>query len=763
MIIAKSHHDHSPRIPIAVWFGILLLAISSHARADGAPRQAPEQPSRRAVNSSDAKVPAANHAILSADSAPINAARYQLLAGESAGPRAFGDLYDVAAFWVCGLEQDYLTDTGGGPGPCLQQTFDGVTEYCGTNVFNIVANVNVVEFELVDPDTGNTLVIVQVASDDGSDLLPPGNTCMGGDAIDTIGCDLAKQDAGGPGIPGDPLDPDVGVSPFEILSAEAVIFGAGGQTLLTFTLNSAGTTRTVLKDRFTVGGADNVVVTAMQFRYLIDVPKGACCEPDGICVESVSNLECSLLGGQYFGDLSLCSDFNCIPQLVCGTVPGDVNGDGIINGLDVQPFVDCIVGGGPGCDCADMTFDNHVNEDDTQSFIAALMNLPTQFWTTIGPLPATITTDAGDQPATVEGELRFSAGPPNAQGVRAVTLNELILGTSSVPTLASETGGMSFLMRPGTGSGTWDMTTGQFDFSADIDAGYWLIGEKTIEPPLAGPTEDVEEKQREFWGAFLTATAALGQGVQSVELDGELTIDVINSITNSVTKLTVPLPNLSVPRKVFNVPNCPQEKKCNKRIICLQPVFVRDDNGMNPTGSSLATFQAAADALWARCCVEFDWKAPVFVNETDFKIIEKSDLAAGRLERNNLRGQVDEKGTNDCIEIFFVDKFVNDNGDEHASGDGVTASSGLKSAKVIVADAAIDDCNPDVTRVLAHELGHVMNIDHPTGCVMTPGGAAPNCPANNPDKVKLSQCKSLRNPLLKEKNPKEDCCKDPNC
>ncbi len=239
--------------------------------------------------------------------------------GGGGTPRSFGDTFDVAAMWFCGTGGGYLVNTGAGPGPCIGQTYDGLGSTCGTNVFS-GANVVISESE-TDNGDGTVTVIVQIASGDGSDLLPPGFNCVGrgeDDDIDTIGGDLAKQDAGGPGVPGDSLEPDLGVSPFEILTADAVVLGAGGQVLLEFALNSTGTTRTDLKDRFTVSGVDQVTVTAMQFRYRIAVGEaaGACCLPTNplpTCVDGLTGVECTTQGGQYFGDFSTCQSVPCGP------------------------------------------------------------------------------------------------------------------------------------------------------------------------------------------------------------------------------------------------------------------------------------------------------------------------------------------------------------------------------------------------------------------------------------------------------------------
>ena len=59
------------------------------------------------------------------------------------------------------------------------------------------------------------------------------------------------------------------------------------------------------------------------------------------------------------------------------TCLGDMDGNGVLNGLDIQDFVDCLVGTpGPGvnCVCADMDGDGTLSLADVGLFISALLN-----------------------------------------------------------------------------------------------------------------------------------------------------------------------------------------------------------------------------------------------------------------------------------------------------------------------------------------------------------------------------------------------------
>jgi len=52
-------------------------------------------------------------------------------------------------------------------------------------------------------------------------------------------------------------------------------------------------------------------------------------------------------------------------------VDGDADGNGQLNGLDIDPFVECLIAGG-SCDCADVTSDGNVTLDDVAPFVNAL-------------------------------------------------------------------------------------------------------------------------------------------------------------------------------------------------------------------------------------------------------------------------------------------------------------------------------------------------------------------------------------------------------
>jgi hypothetical protein len=377
-------------------------------------------------------------------------------------------------------------------------------------------------------------------------------------------------------------------------------------------------------------------------------------------------------------------------------------------------------------------------------------------------LPAIILTDAGPQPGLIE-ELDFKWRVDPALGpVVEIMVEEFSIGTSSAQTNGNETGGISFLLEQG--AGMWDKATGFFHIDLQFEVGYWLIDE--VAPP-ANPPADADETEHaaEPWFGVMTGNIVEMPDGNLVLQPSNLQIQVVpgQSVTNQLFEVFTEIDNGPVNRKNWNLPKCPADARANVKTACIQPVIVCDADGTNCTGASLAAMMASADAVWGKVCIEFEWRTSIKVNNPAYKIIENADQAAGLAERNALRAEVDPRGTDNCIEVFFVTEMVKNNGDGHAKGDGTTWASGHRRARTIVSDVAVTGCFPPTVTVLAHELGHAMgHRGHTANDCMKPGGASPNCPTPNPTTVNRSTRQALGSPLLREKNPKEQCCNDWN-
>ena len=115
------------------------------------------------------------------------------------------------------------------------------------------------------------------------------------------------------------------------------------------------------------------------------------------------------------------------------------------------------------------------------------------------------------------------------------------------------------------------------------------------------------------------------------------------------------------------------------------------------SGDGLNFGKPNAGSEWAKADITFVYRDWMTIFNSGY-----STLSSG--EKSALRAEVNE---DDCIEVFFVDRFD----PQDMDGGGVTSSGGTESSKVISsdenADFGVDDTH------LAHELGHVLTLKHP--------------------------------------------------
>ncbi|MFO0972029.1 MAG: hypothetical protein U1A27_01140 [Phycisphaerae bacterium] len=72
------------------------------------------------------------------------------------------------------------------------------------------------------------------------------------------------------------------------------------------------------------------------------------------------------------GGFALVVGFWPAVTIICNC-SGDVNGDGVRNGADVQRFVACVLAGQGNCTCADVDLVNGVTVNDAAVFVALLL------------------------------------------------------------------------------------------------------------------------------------------------------------------------------------------------------------------------------------------------------------------------------------------------------------------------------------------------------------------------------------------------------
>ena len=109
-------------------------------------------------------------------------------------------------------------------------------------------------------------------------------------------------------------------------------------------------------------------------------PHGACCYAD-ICIPDQPEADCTGTGGVWAGALTDCGPPNPCSSDPCSGLTftrADINGDGAIDGADVQGFVDQYISATPGsvgfC-AANMCNANHaIDANDLNAFVACLID-----------------------------------------------------------------------------------------------------------------------------------------------------------------------------------------------------------------------------------------------------------------------------------------------------------------------------------------------------------------------------------------------------
>lgn len=196
------------------------------------------------------------------------------------------------------------------------------------------------------------------------------------------------------------------------------------------------------------------------------------------------------------------------------------------------------------------------------------------------------------------------------------------------------------------------------------------------------------------------------------------------------------------------------------RHLCVQPVRILSFDGGFPfpfihlSGDGLAFGRPGNNQQWAKADVVFTYRNWMTLFKSQFSTFSAS-------EAGDLLSQVD---VDDCIEVFFVDRFS----PQTMWGGGATFGLGLASSKVISSDENAD-FGVDLTH-LAHEMGHVLALPHPTSTnisstntLMCPSGFNNDNPARNSQENE----QNLSNPLLtfslKLLSPGPDCQNSSDC
>lgn len=104
-------------------------------------------------------------------------------------------------------------------------------------------------------------------------------------------------------------------------------------------------------------------------------PTGACCFGD-ICIPDAPEIDCVQTGGVWKGAATVCEPNPCDPCAAISFAPGNVNGDGAVDGRDVQGFVAQYLSPTPGtaafCASNMCSADQVLNNSDLAAFAACL-------------------------------------------------------------------------------------------------------------------------------------------------------------------------------------------------------------------------------------------------------------------------------------------------------------------------------------------------------------------------------------------------------
>ena len=173
-------------------------------------------------------------------------------------------------------------------------------------------------------------------------------------------------------------------------------------------------------------------------------------------------------------------------------------------------------------------------------------------------------------------------------------------------------------------------------------------------------------------------------------------------VTQTVRDLAVPPLQITLEPDRPLIDVLPSSAAAVARQLCIQPVIVvRYPPPISQSGAGLAFGMPGATREWAKTNVVFEVRPvkPLFRAE----YWEMSDD-----ERIGLGSTVQD---DDCIEVFFVHAFD----PEHLRGGGTAQGGGTASAQIFSSDGNARN-GIDKTH-LAHELGHVLGLDHPNSAL----------------------------------------------
>lgn len=365
-----------------------------------------------------------------------------------------------------------------------------------------------------------------------------------------------------------------------------------------------------------------------------------------------------------------------------------------------------------------------------------------------------VTTGKG-QEGVLFGSIGFDlwVGEKSIERIQLSTLN---LVSSGVPTSEGDSGVLSISL-PSSTSLEYEPRSGRFSAEVEATLHYELIdrrlgfqkqecrGECDLFQPFTEKLTGV------LAGQFEEPLVAREEGRTKVE--GDLTLQVSERVLGLVRGVSIHI-----------VAVVDWSKYRSASVLRIQPVFVgTGPSDTTATGTAFNTLMNYAHDMWNRCgetrCVKFVVNDPIYVNNNAYKILDSET------EANAFRGEV---SVTNAVEIFVASQMSTNLA--CSWGGGACFSSGTASAKIVSCDqqmAVPCPCPAACTSYcpcgsclcgainpyhLAHELGHALNLPHPSGStststvnsIMEPSGFC----CDNPDAQSAKNCRNATNPLL---------------
>jgi len=368
----------------------------------------------------------------------------------------------------------------------------------------------------------------------------------------------------------------------------------------------------------------------------------------------------------------------------------------------------------------------------------------------------TVLTEKDRQEARFFGSVLFEV---RAKEKEALTINlaKLNLISEGVQTAEGESGVIGIRLAESSVPLEYQPRTGEFSAEVKAILHYELIdrirGYKKQE--CRGECDLFEPYTETFVGKLSGRFAEPLQPREEgrTRAEGELTLTLSESVLGKLREILVRIV-VVIDWSLFE----PSD------VLRIQPVFIgTGPSDPNASGSAFNTLMNHAHDMWNRCgderCIKFIVNPPIYVNNNAYKLLNDSAEAA------SLRGEV---SVADAVEVFVAKEMSTSLA--CSWGGGACFSSGTASAKIVSCDqqmAVPCPCPSSCTGYcpcgsclcgainpyhLAHELGHALNLPHPSGpsssstvsSIMEPSGFC----CDNPDAQSGKNCRNATNPLM---------------